>query len=119
MPTSIGRILPALLVPSLLALAGCGDSAPTDVNGSPARLLQASVGERLDLRLQTVGPGEYHTPPTILSSAVSFLSAELVTPAVPAGVTQRVHLQAVAPGRAIVRFEHSVGEALVDTIDVQ
>jgi hypothetical protein len=50
---------------------------------------------------------------------VSFLGVELVTPAVPAGVTQRVHLQAVSPGRAIVRFEHSVGQVLVDTIDVQ
>jgi hypothetical protein len=119
MPTSTCRVLPVLLVPSLLALAGCGDSAATDVYGSPARLLQVPVGQRLDLRLQTIGPGEYQTPSSILSSAVSVLSVELVTPAVPAGVTQRVHLQAVAPGWAIVRFEHSVGEVLVDTIDVQ
>jgi hypothetical protein len=114
-----GVIRPWLITGALLTLAACGQDTPTSVNGVPARVLAARLGQAVDIQLQTIGPGEYRTPPTVSAPTVQFVSVALVAPAVPAGVTQRFRFQAVAPGRAVITFQHTVGTELVDTIDVQ
>ena len=114
-----GVVRPWLITGALLTLAACGQDTPTSVNGVPARTLEATVGQAVNIRLQTIGPGEYRTPPAVSAPAVQFLGVELVAPAVPAGVTQLFRFQAVSPGRAVVTFQHTVGTGLVDTIEVQ
>jgi hypothetical protein len=59
-----------------------------------------------DIRLQTVGPGEYEAP-GISSPAVRFTGVSLVPPFVPAGPTQVFRFQALNPGRATLTFHHS------------
>jgi hypothetical protein len=55
----------------------------------------------------------------VSSAAVRFLDVRLVTPAVPAGPTQRFRFEAVGPGLAVIVFHHTVqGPAIEDTIDV-
>src|SRR2546425_9818306 len=41
--------------------------------------LRVAVGEELDLTLQTVGPGEYQSPPRVSSSSLQFLDATPIT----------------------------------------
>ncbi len=107
------------LAAAVLLLAGCGDT-PTGVSAIPGRTFSVVLGQGLDLRLQNIGPGEYRAPPTISSGAVRFRSVELVTPAVPAGETQLFHFLAVAPGRAIITFEHTIQTSpVIDTVDVR
>jgi hypothetical protein len=101
-------------------LAACGSDTPTGVSGIPSRTLTALRGQLVDIRLQTIGPGEYDSLPTISSPAVRFRGASEVTPAVPAGATQLFHFLAIAPGRAIITFRHNVQPTpVIDTVDVQ
>jgi hypothetical protein len=79
-----------------------------------------SVGEELSITLQTIGPGEYQSPPAVSSSAVRFLDVAYVSPSVPAGPTQRFRFKAEAPGHAIVTFRHSGSTPMVsDTVEVR
>src|SRR5512138_167157 len=86
-----------------LGLAGCGQG-PFEANGIPSQSLSIKAGRELDLTLQTIGPGEYASPPSVSSDVLRFLDVRLVTPPVPAGVTQRFRFEAVAPGRAVIVF---------------
>jgi hypothetical protein len=109
----------ATLIGTTLGLAGCGGS-PTEVNGSRGQTLSVTAGQELSLTLQSIGPGEYVSPPTVSSSALSFLDVQLVGPAVPAGVTQRFRFAALRHGRAIVVFHHTGQSRTVeDTVDVR
>jgi hypothetical protein len=68
-------------------LAGCGgDSVGSNVE--PGQVIEARVGAQVRMKLQSIGPGEYASPPAGSSSVVQFLDVRLVTPHVPAGVTQ-------------------------------
>jgi hypothetical protein len=50
---------------------------------------------------------------------VRFLEVRLVTPAVPAGPTQRFRFVAVRPGQAIIVFHHTEqGQVVEDTVNV-
>lgn len=105
-------------VTGLMFLAGCSDDL-VSATGAPDRSLSLAVGQTLDLTLQTVGPGEYTSPPLISSNSVRFLEVSLVTPAVPAGPTQRFRFRAEAPGHAVITFHHSGQSPTVeDTVDV-
>jgi len=110
-------LLPGCLV---LALANCGQ-APLEANGYPSHSLSIKSGRELELTLQTIGPGEYASPPVVSSPAVRFLEVALVTPAVPGGPTQRFTITAVSPGVAVVVFHHTVqtSTTVEDTINVQ
>lgn len=103
-------------------LSSCNASGPLalELAGVPSRQISASVGQELRIRLQTIGPGEYASPPTIEGTAVIFLDASLVSPHVPAGPTQVFRFKAVAPGRAIIAFHHTGQNPTVsDTVLVE
>ena len=114
-------LLPARRLRNVLVIAGllgCSDG-PLEVAGTPSQTLSIQAGRRLELTFQTVGPGEYASPPAVGSSAVRFLSMDVVTPAVPAGVTQRFRFEAVRPGVAVIVFHHTAGGATIeDTVQV-
>jgi hypothetical protein len=87
--------------------------------------LSLNVGQTLELTLQTIAPGEYASPLTISSTAIQFIDVKLVTPGVPAGVTQQFRFRAAAPGRAVIVFRHTgessdpgAGLTVHDTIEV-
>ena len=104
-----------------LALAlGCRSDDLVTANGAPDRSMSVAPGQHLELTLQSIGPGEYISPPAISSPAVQFIDVGLVTPAVPAGITQRFRFRALAPGQAVVTFQHTGrNPAVEDTIDVR
>ncbi len=108
--------------PQILACAGLGVLAcagPLDVDFQPSHSLTIVVGRELDVTLGTLGPGEYLSPPTISSSAIKFLDAELVGPNVPAGPTQRFRFVAMALGEAVITFRHTAGNPVIeDTVSV-
>ena len=89
-------------------------SSPLEVNGAPSRTLSLAVGQEVDVRLQTIGPGQYASPPAISSSAMRFLAVSFVGPPVPAGPTQLFRFAAAAPGQAIVAFHHTGLDPEVD-----
>ena len=100
-------------------LAGCGPE-PLSLRSSDGQTLNLAVGQELDLTVQTIGPGEYLSPPSISSPALQFLDATLVGPYVPAGPTQLFRFKAGAPGQAIVVIQHSESNAAVnDTVNVR
>lgn len=113
------------LLSALAVLAACSDDL-VGANGTPSRSFSIKTGQTLALTLQTIGPGEYARPPSISSASLSFVDVSLVTPAVPAGVTQRFRFRAEAPGRAIITFEHTgqgsdsgAGLTVQDTVEVR
>jgi hypothetical protein len=102
-----------------LLLAACGPE-PLAQSGVPSKTLSVVVGQKLDLKLQTIGPGEYASPPAISSPAIRFLGVAYVSPFVPAGPTQRFSFQAVAPGVAIIVFHHTDQNPTVeDTVELR
>lgn len=100
------RSCSALFAALGLGLAGCGQGT-VEANGAPSHLVSVQVGRELELTLQTIGPGEYASPPLVSSGAVRFLDVRLVTPAVPAGPTQRFRFEAVRAGEAVIEFHHT------------
>jgi hypothetical protein len=109
-----------MLILAALLFAGCGSETPTDTTGSSGRAFTVQAGQELEIRLQSIGPGEYRSPPSVSSNAIRFRDVSLATPHVPAGVTQLYRFEAIAPGRAIVVFRHSEQSfTVIDTVDVQ
>ena len=109
-----------VLVMAALVLARCSSDDLTGTSGGAGRTFTVSAGQEVGIRLQNIGPGEYLAPPAISSAVIRFEDVSLVTPAVPAGVTQLFRFQAVRPGRAIVTFRHSEQSAtVIDTVQVQ
>ena len=84
------------------------------------RRVAAAVGDRIEITLQTIGSGEYASPPTISSPAVAFLNVVGCGEPVPAGATQCFHFRAAARGQAVITFTHSDRNPSVqDTVDVR
>lgn len=119
-PTGAGsaaRLWPLHL--SLIALA-CASEGISGINGQPGRIIEVPVHGEVQIRLQSIGAGEYVAPPQLSSAAVRFVGASLTGPSVPAGVTQLFSFAGVAPGTAVVTFVHTGSSAtVVDTILVQ
>lgn len=111
------------VVAACVLLSACSNaSSPTalELNGVPSRQVSASIGQELFIKLQTVGPGSYASPPTIEGTAVTFLDASYVGPQVPAGPTQVFRFKAVEPGQAILTFFNPTQNRTVsDTVLVQ
>lgn len=94
-------------------------SSPLAITGGSSHTVRATVGQELDITLQTIGPGEYVSPPSISSTAVRFLDVTLVSPHVPAGPTQRFRFKAAELGTAIIVIRHSDDDPTVtDTVEV-
>jgi hypothetical protein len=101
-------------------LAACGGRDPVSLSDGASRALTARAGSEVVVTLQTVGPGEFASPPTISSRSVRFLDVAQAAVAVPAGPTQRFRFEAVAPGRAVITFRHTLQARIVeDTVDVR
>lgn len=84
------------------------------------RSLGAHVGDRIEIVLGNVGPGQFESPPEISSSVLQFVDVSAVMPPNPGGVTQRFRFDAVAHGRALVRFRHNESRVVVeDTVVVR
>src|SRR6266849_893637 len=111
-PRFLPRMLCGLVMGTGLRSEAC--SNPLEVHGDPSRTLSLLLGQEVDVKLQTVGPGEYSSPPTVSSSAVRFLGASFVVQYVPSGPTQVFRFMAVAPGQAIVVFHHTGANPEVD-----
>jgi hypothetical protein len=92
-------------------LAGCGSSEGRTLslsNADSGGTVVAAVGDRIEVTLQTIGPGQYGTP--ISSSvSVSFLGESSAGPPNPGGVRQLYRFEAVASGRADITIPHSGG----------
>lgn len=102
-----------------IMLMACSGDRLLSVDATPERAISLAAGHEFELTVQTIGPGEYLSPPTISSPSVSFVSVSLVSPAVPAGPTQRFRFRAEAPGQAVITFSHTdQNPNVVDTIDV-
>ena len=101
-----------------LMVSSCGQGS-LEANGLPSHSISIKAGQALELTLQTIGPGEYASPPSVSSPAVRWRDVHLVAPAVPAGPTQRFRFEAVAPGMAVISFHHTVqGTTIEDTVEV-
>ena len=107
----------------IIALVGaCGSDNPVGISitGSTSRTFTVPAGFQFSVALQTIGPGEYSSPPAVSSSAVQFRDMSQVIPVVPAGPTQRFRFLAVARGSTIVRFTHTDRNPIVeDTVLVR
>ena len=106
----------------VVLVAACGSDNPVgmSITGSTSRTFTVPAGSPFSVTLQTIGPGEYASPPSLSSSAVQFRDVADVSPYVPAGPTQRFRFLAVAPGNTIVRFTHTDRNPMVeDTVLVR
>ena len=102
-----------------VALSACGAVAPTEAIARNGAVYSIAVGEEISLRLQSIGPGEYQSPPLLSNGALRFVDATVVGPSVPAGVTQRFRFRGSAPGKTVITFQHSnSGARLADTVVV-
>lgn len=101
-------------------LACGGDSIVALSASERNRRISALVGDRIQITLQTVGPGEYASPPALSSPAIVFLDSTECGEPVPAGATQCFHFRAAHPGEAVISFTHTGNNLPVqDTVDVR
>src|SRR6266511_3000602 len=90
------RILIVLPSAAFLAACGVGPGLGIRANGHPNRTVTASLGQTVELSFQSIGPGEYDTPPTITGTSIRFVRMVPPDSYVPAGVTQIYRFKAVS-----------------------
>jgi hypothetical protein len=79
----------------------------------------ATVGERIEITLQAIGPREWETP-QVFSTAVRFENVMLKMPPNPGGPTQVFAFTAAAPGKAKIQIHYSDSDdAFAVMIEVQ
>jgi hypothetical protein len=109
----------ACLALALLGPLACGTDEETLVDpgkGSTAM----SRGTTFSVVLQTIGPGEYASPPAISSDAVRFIGVSEDGPSVPAGPTQTFRFVAANAGQAVIVFQNTgFSRTVTDTIVVR
>lgn len=107
-------------IPFLVILATACSQEPLSVFGLPDDTLRMGSNQELELTLQNVGPGEYLSPPIILSESkrtvLEFLDVAVACPCPPAGVTQRFRFAGRRPGVATVSFQHSINDGVATAI---
>jgi len=64
-------------------------------------------GDKIDITLQTIGPGQYETP-TVSSGSVRFLGESTAGTPNPAGPRQLFRFEAMTVGRAEITIEHTI-----------
>jgi hypothetical protein len=116
---AIARVVPIL---TILFASACGGTNPVSlsIKGDTSQTLTVPAGTEFSVTLQTIGPGEYSSPPSVSSDAVHFLDVSLVSPYVPAGPTQQFRFAATKSGQAIVMFRHTgFTTSVADTVNVR
>lgn len=102
----------------LVVMAACSSNTiigvPVDTR---SQLVNATVGEEIDVTLANEGPGTYTSPPSMSSTALNFIEMVIVPPASPAGPWQRFRFRAAAKGESIVDFQRMLGDSLVSTVE--
>jgi hypothetical protein len=96
----------------LFTTLSCGAKNPVSVSikSNSSQTLTVPAGTEFSVTLQSIGPGEYASPPTVSSGAVQFLDVSVVGPYVPAGPTQQFRFNATTRGNAIIVFQHTGGD---------
>ena len=105
---------------AMVAVAGCGKTEARTITGPDGQSITALRGTEFTIRLQTVGAGEFASPPAISSDAVRFLDVRQADFNVPGGPTQDFRFRAVAPGTVTIEFVHTgSSRRVVDTVEVR
>ena len=100
------------------ASAASPRDAQTDAGTEPIHLsvadhgtqVQAAIGQRVDVTLQTIGEGRY-VEPYLSSDAVKFLGMGVPPGQDPGGPTQVFHFLCVDKGTSGITILHSLGKA--------
>jgi hypothetical protein len=102
-----------------LVLAGCRASSVLSLRGNDQSFSVPS-GVEFTITMQTIGPGEYDSPPAISSPIVAFVDVGPAATNVPAGPTQVFRFRAVGVGQALVAFHNAAsGKVVTDTVVVR
>lgn len=75
-------------------------------NSSNGRTVSVAFGDRIDITLQTIGPGQYETP-TVSSGSIRFLGESSAGVPNPGGPRQLFRFEAVTVGRADIAIPHT------------
>jgi hypothetical protein len=105
---------------AILSLSACSgtDVVSVSIRGDTSQSLTVPAATEFSVTLQTIGGGQYISPPQISSSSVDFIDMQFVG-AVPAGPTQRFRFLATTHGKAIIVFQHTAsGRTVEDTVSV-
>jgi hypothetical protein len=95
-------------VAALLFAASChpsSDHIGLD-NSSNGRTVSVAPGARIDVTLQTIGPGQYGTP-TVSSGSIRFSGESSAGEPNPGGPRQLFRFEAVTVGRADITIPHT------------
>ena len=107
----------------LLLTVGCGPTASKIIsldNGNTGQSVVAAVGEKIEVTLQTVGPGQYGDP-IVSSGSVKFLEESSAGTPNPGGPRQLYRFEAVSSGQANITIPHTDGlpDAFTITVTVK
>jgi hypothetical protein len=98
---------------------GCG-GVTTLEPGDATHHITVSLGQSVDIVLQTIGPGEYASPPRISPALLVFVGVSEDGPPNPGGPRQRFQFRATAPGDAVITFTQTFNNSVVhDTVSVR
>ena len=96
-------------VTSLSLTLACGTSRTQTIslgNADAGRTVVAAVGDKVEVTLQTIGPGQYGNP-IVSSGAVMFLGEASAGVPNPGGARQLYRFEAVATGRTDITIPHT------------
>jgi hypothetical protein len=106
--------------PLVVTIAAACVQDPVSAFGPPDDTLRVRVGQELELTLQNIGPGEYLSPPTVVSESdrtvLNFLDAAHACPCPPAGIKQLFRFEGRQPGVATVTIEQSFTHGVITAI---
>lgn len=83
-------------------------------SSSNGHTISVAPGDKIDVTLQTIGPGQYETP-TVSSGSVRFLGESSPGLPNPGGVRQLFRFEAVTVGRAEIAIPHTIFDPLPPT----
>ena len=115
------RLLNTGAIVAVVLLALSCRTSPTSSDGisldssSNGRTISVAPGDKIDITLQTIGPGQYETP-TVSSGSIRFLGEfSPADPPNPGGPRQLFRFEAVAVGRAEITIPHTADPPLPAT----
>ena len=96
-------------VTSLSLTLACGTSRTQTIslgNADAGRSVVAAVGDKVEVTLQTIGPGQYGNP-IVSSGSLMFLGESSAGAPNPGGARQVYRFEAIAAGRADITIPHT------------